>query len=70
MFREVLFPLRCGALGDWIQNSLTPAETLLIIVFEKAEHDKKQECRGVDQPLDPQRAIECAILNRFAYVIG
>jgi hypothetical protein len=69
MFREFCFPLRCAALADWIQNSLFLLMTALMLVFRGAARSEA----GVpvaNQLLHPESAIECAILNCLAHMLG
>ena len=48
---------------------LIPADTHADNRIWEAEHDHKG-VQGADQPLDPESAIERAVLNRFAHVLG
>jgi hypothetical protein len=38
--------------------------------IREVENDDQAEVESVDQPLYPESAIERAILNRFAHVLG
>jgi hypothetical protein len=70
MFREFLFPLRCAAIANWIQNSLVLLMAMLMNGIRGIEHDHEQERQLPIERLHPQSAVERAILNRFAHMLG
>ena len=50
-------------------NLFAPADALFGDRNWRAEHDHAQACRILIRSLDPERAVKCAILNRFAHML-